>query len=131
VSVVRAFVPSLGLTDAEQLLQDMLFREYIELAAAIPTFGINLYNVIDGEFEKGGVKRRLGIGEDGIMLTRRAEKVNAGRMRALASLPMAHSSHRNPCLSLTPHHTPRRLCTTFTRGPAWVAGSRRATPCSK
>jgi hypothetical protein len=56
----------------------MLFREYIELAAAIPTFGINLYNVIDGEFEKGGVKRRLGIGEDGIMLTRRAEKVNAG-----------------------------------------------------
>jgi len=48
----------------------------VQLASEIPTFGINLYNVYDGEYDKGGIKRRLGIGEDGIMLTRRDEKVS-------------------------------------------------------
>lgn len=67
--IFRLHAKLIGKTNHEEL-----FREYIDLAAAIPTFGINLYNVFDGEFEKGGVKRRLGIGEDGIMLTRRAEK---------------------------------------------------------
>jgi hypothetical protein len=103
------------------LVQEELFREYIDLAAAIPTFGINLYNVFDGEFEKGGVKRRLGIGEDGIMLTRRAEKV-----RALAPrLPLPPISYAS---SELPSHRER---TTSIRGLAWAAGSRPATPSFK
>lgn len=103
------------------LVQEELFREYIDLAAAIPTFGINLYNVFDGEFEKGGVKRRLGIGEDGIMLTRRAEKVRAALAPPDRSeLPLLAASLGHP-----------RECTTSIRGLAWAAGSRPATPSFK
>ena len=105
------------------LVQEELFREYIDLAAAIPTFGINLYNVFDGEFEKGGVKRRLGIGEDGIMLPRRAEKVHA----ALA--PLHQNRSELPLLAASLGHP--RECTTSIRGLAWAAGLRPATPSFK
>lgn len=91
-------------------IQDTLFKEYIDLASSIPTFGMNLYNVFDGEYDKGGVKRRLGIGEDGIMLSRRGEKV----------LVLCHVCVR---LFLTFMF---RMCMISTLGQKWADGSRQA-----